>query len=164
MTPLFYIVDDDLTLFWLSSKTSSHSINLKRSPRAAISVYRQAESWKDIEGVQMRGSITIVADKRRRSRLDQDVLPAISVGSCLQFGYQPMRSCSPFGRNLPVISITPGCLEQERNSSATFLKSGPSLPRNIHWEITNFASTADHLTIAHFELLHAECCSKRKIL
>ena len=45
VTPLFYIVDDDLTLFWLSSKTSLHSINIKRSPRAAISVYRQGESW-----------------------------------------------------------------------------------------------------------------------
>jgi len=69
VTPLFYIVDDDLTLFWLSSKTSLHSINIKRLPRASISVYRQAESWKDIQGVQMRGSITIVADKRRRSHL-----------------------------------------------------------------------------------------------
>ena len=97
VTPLFYLVDDDLTLFWLSSKTSLHSVNIKRLPKAAISVYRQAESWKDIQGVQMRGSITIVADKRRRSHLIKTYCRRFQLGAvfnlvisrCDLFAFRP---------------------------------------------------------------------------
>ena len=97
VTPLFYLVDDDLTLFWLSSKTSLHSVNIKRLPKAAISVYWQAESWKDIQGVQMRGSITIVADKRRRSHLIKTYCRRFQLGAvfklaisrCDLFAFRP---------------------------------------------------------------------------
>ena len=69
VAPLFYIADEELTLFWLSSQTSLHSENLKRVPRAAATVYRQTENWKDIRGVQLRGSVTVIAEPRRRRAL-----------------------------------------------------------------------------------------------
>ena len=68
-TPLFYIADKELTLFWLSSETNLHSQNLKRTPRAAATIYRHTENWKDIRGVQLRGSVTVIVDPERRRAL-----------------------------------------------------------------------------------------------
>ena len=64
--PLFYIANEDLTLHWLSSTTSEHSVNLLRQPRAAIAVYRDTDHWKKICGVQMRGAVAEVVDPIQR--------------------------------------------------------------------------------------------------
>jgi uncharacterized protein YhbP (UPF0306 family) len=69
VAPVFYIVDEELSLYWLSSESSLHSLNLKRTPRAAATVYRNAESWRKIRGVQMRGSTSIVTEPERRRAL-----------------------------------------------------------------------------------------------
>jgi uncharacterized protein YhbP (UPF0306 family) len=69
VAPLFYIVDEELSLFWLSSEASLHSGNLRRIPRAAITIYRHAVNWKDIRGVQMRGSVAVIADPKLRSTI-----------------------------------------------------------------------------------------------
>jgi uncharacterized protein YhbP (UPF0306 family) len=69
VAPLFYIADQELTIYWLSSAGSLHSRNLFRTPRAAATVYRRAESWKEICGVQMRGSVAAITDPERRSAL-----------------------------------------------------------------------------------------------
>lgn len=65
IAPLFYIVDKELSLYWLSSGDSLHSRNLSSTPRATIAVYRDAAGWKQICGVQMRGAVEIVAAPRR---------------------------------------------------------------------------------------------------
>ena len=67
VAPLFYLVDEKLSLYWLSSPRSLHSRNLKRSPRASAVVFRHAESWKGIRGVQMRGTVTVITEKLRRA-------------------------------------------------------------------------------------------------
>jgi uncharacterized protein YhbP (UPF0306 family) len=69
VAPLFYIADENLSLYWLSSESSLHSLNLKRTPHAAATVYRSAKSWKEICGVQMRGPVCKVTDPERRSAL-----------------------------------------------------------------------------------------------
>ena len=69
VAPLFYLVDEGLTLYWLSSAASSHSQNLNKTPRAAVTVYRHAEHWKTICGVQMRGSVTAVTEQARCNAL-----------------------------------------------------------------------------------------------
>jgi uncharacterized protein YhbP (UPF0306 family) len=69
IAPLFYLAGEELSLFWLSSANSQHSRNLERTHRAAATVYRHAEKWKDICGVQMRGSVTVVAEAGRRKAL-----------------------------------------------------------------------------------------------
>jgi uncharacterized protein YhbP (UPF0306 family) len=68
-TPLFYLADEELSLYWLSSEGSQHSQNLKRRPTAAAAVYGSAASWREIRGVQMRGAARIVADPERRRTL-----------------------------------------------------------------------------------------------
>jgi hypothetical protein len=69
VAPLFYIADEDLTLFWLSSESSLHSRNLKREPMAAATVYRHTDHWKEICGVQLRGSVSVISDPERRRAL-----------------------------------------------------------------------------------------------
>jgi uncharacterized protein YhbP (UPF0306 family) len=69
VAPLFYIVDKELSLYWLSSESSLHSLNLKRTPRAAATVYRSAKSWKEICGVQLRGVVSKVTEPERRAAL-----------------------------------------------------------------------------------------------
>ena len=69
VAPLFYLVDENLSLFWLSSPSSLHSQNLKKVPRAAATVYRHTASWNEIRGVQMRGLVTVITDRRRRRLL-----------------------------------------------------------------------------------------------
>jgi uncharacterized protein YhbP (UPF0306 family) len=69
VAPLFYIVDEEFSLYWFSSKSSLHSLNLKRTPRAAATVYRNAESWREICGVQLRGAVSKVAEPERRATL-----------------------------------------------------------------------------------------------
>jgi uncharacterized protein YhbP (UPF0306 family) len=69
VAPLFYIVDKELILYWLSSESSLHSQNLLTTPQAAATVYPPAKSWKEIRGVQMRGVVSIVTDPQRRAAL-----------------------------------------------------------------------------------------------
>ena len=42
VAPLFYIVDGDLNLYWLSSAASKHSLNLGRNPTASATVDRKS--------------------------------------------------------------------------------------------------------------------------
>ena len=68
IAPLFYLPGDALDLYWLSSASSVHSRNLERTPAAAVTVYAPAAGWKEIQGVQMRGAVSMVrnrADQRR---------------------------------------------------------------------------------------------------
>ena len=69
VAPLYYITDEELTLYWLSSETSLHSQNLKRAPTAAATIYRSTENWKEIRGVQLRGHVTVITDPTRRRAL-----------------------------------------------------------------------------------------------
>jgi uncharacterized protein YhbP (UPF0306 family) len=69
VAPLFYIVDKELSLYWLSSESSLHSMNLAGNPRAAATVYRCVESWKTIRGVQLRGTVSKVTEPERRDAL-----------------------------------------------------------------------------------------------
>jgi uncharacterized protein YhbP (UPF0306 family) len=69
VAPLFYGVDEDLSLYWLSSQSSLHSLNLAATPRAAATVYRSVKSWREIRGVQLRGAVSQVTEPERRSAL-----------------------------------------------------------------------------------------------
>jgi len=132
VAPLFYIVDEQLSIFWLSSPSSLHSRNIERTPRAAATVYRQTESWKDICGVQMRGFAETVTEPSRRAalvkiyrerfQLGAVFLPAISqcslyefrpdffryIDNSLGFGYKfeltPAAPNAAYSNNLPTIS------------------------------------------------------------
>jgi uncharacterized protein YhbP (UPF0306 family) len=66
-TPLFYLPDEDLSLWWLSSAKSQHSLNLTRQPRVAVSIHHSVQEWEKIRGVQMRGWVEKAETPERRA-------------------------------------------------------------------------------------------------
>jgi uncharacterized protein YhbP (UPF0306 family) len=98
IAPLYYIADEDLTLYWLSSQSSLHSENLKRMPNVAATVYRPTENWKEIRGVQLRGPVTAISDPARRRALikaycERFQLGAIfktAIGRCSLYALRPV--------------------------------------------------------------------------
>lgn len=69
VAPLFYIADEQYSLYWISSESSQHSRNLKLHPNAAVTVFANTEKWQEIRGVQMRGAVMVITDKKQRSEL-----------------------------------------------------------------------------------------------
>jgi uncharacterized protein YhbP (UPF0306 family) len=69
VAPLFYIADEQLALYWLSSPESLHSRNLQRNPLASAAIFRPTADWRQICGVQMRGPVEAIIDPERRKAL-----------------------------------------------------------------------------------------------
>lgn len=88
IAPLFYIVDDELSFYWLSSEDSLHSRNLLGMPSAAATVYRCAKSWREICGVQMRGEVAIVTDPKRREALVKIYCERFKLGRVFRLAIQ----------------------------------------------------------------------------
>jgi hypothetical protein len=84
VAPLFYIADENLSLYWLSSRSSLHSLNLARTPRAAATVYLSVENWRQICGVQMRGTVSKVTDPKRRGALLKSYCERFKLGRALR--------------------------------------------------------------------------------
>jgi uncharacterized protein YhbP (UPF0306 family) len=84
VAPLFYIAGEDLELCWFSSPSSRHSLNLEARSGAAVTVYRSTAEWKDICGVQMRGTVSIVVDATRRAAVTQAYTARFRLGAQLQ--------------------------------------------------------------------------------
>lgn len=84
VAPLFYIVDERLSLYWLSSANSLHSRNLLQRPQAAATVYCAAESWREIRGVQIRGTVSVVADPQFRAAISKSYCERFDLGRVLR--------------------------------------------------------------------------------
>ncbi|MBI3240906.1 MAG: pyridoxamine 5'-phosphate oxidase family protein [Chloroflexi bacterium] len=55
--PLFFAVDDDGSLLFVSSPKSRHSLNIAVNSQAAVTVHNEAWTWQEIAGVQMEGRV-----------------------------------------------------------------------------------------------------------
>jgi uncharacterized protein len=64
-TPLFYQVDSDLRLYFISDATTRHIQNAINNPKAAVSIFEQNQPWQSIRGVQIEGNISRVSDNKR---------------------------------------------------------------------------------------------------
>jgi len=84
VAPLFYIVDEELSLYWLSSESSRHSVNLTATPRVAATVYRSVENWKQIRGVQLRGAVSKVTEPKCRVALVKAYCERFKLGRVLR--------------------------------------------------------------------------------
>lgn len=97
VAPLYYIADEALTLYWLSAAGSEHSINVERTQSASATVYRHAEKWREICGVQMRGTVAAIMEKGRREALIQMYCERFQLGAlfrlpisrCVLYAFQP---------------------------------------------------------------------------
>jgi uncharacterized protein YhbP (UPF0306 family) len=86
VTPLFYLVDEDLRLYWFSSRASEHSKSLRKNPDVAVTVYRPTERWREIRGVQMRGVAAAVGDRARRRAIAEAYAERFGLGKALRAG------------------------------------------------------------------------------
>jgi uncharacterized protein YhbP (UPF0306 family) len=65
-TPLFYLAGTELELYWFSSDSSQHSGDLNRSRSVAVAIHTATEHWKEICGVQIRGTVETITDRKFR--------------------------------------------------------------------------------------------------
>lgn len=69
-TPLFYFAGDDLSLYWVSSARSRHSIDAERQSRVSLAVFHPTQQWRAIAGVQMMGLVDWVSGAERKRVLE----------------------------------------------------------------------------------------------
>ena len=81
VAPLFYVSDDNLRLYWFSSPSSEHSLNVARDNAAAVTVFRSTDEWKEIWGVQMRGTVGMVSDIERRGSIQKEYAGRFNLGT-----------------------------------------------------------------------------------
>jgi len=66
---VFY-ANDGFTIYFLSAPDSRHCRNLVDNPRASAAVHADYSDWKEIKGVQMEGTVSVLAgeeeEKARR--------------------------------------------------------------------------------------------------
>ncbi len=92
--PLFYVIGDGWRLYWLSSPRSQHSTRIKGA-EVAVAVFHPGKDWREIRGVQMRGSaypvrsagerIRILDHYRQRFSLDVDFAAVIARSRLYRF-------------------------------------------------------------------------------
>lgn len=75
---VFY-VSDGFKLYFLSSPTSRHSVNLASSPRVAATVQEDYSDWLEIKGVQLQGLVSEIsgAEEQRARRLYGAKFPVV---------------------------------------------------------------------------------------
>jgi uncharacterized protein YhbP (UPF0306 family) len=63
---VFY-VNAGYTLYFLSSPTSRHCLNLTQSPRVAVTVQEDYTDWLEIKGVQIEGVVSEISGEEERT-------------------------------------------------------------------------------------------------
>jgi hypothetical protein len=66
VTPLFFVSDERLNLYWISDPESRHSANLCDWNDAAVAIYAPTWDWAGIKGVQIEGDAQAVNDETER--------------------------------------------------------------------------------------------------
>jgi uncharacterized protein YhbP (UPF0306 family) len=64
-TPLFYQVDSDLRLYFISDAGTRHIQNAMRNPDVALSIIEQSQAWHSIRGIQLEGTLSRISDENR---------------------------------------------------------------------------------------------------
>jgi uncharacterized protein YhbP (UPF0306 family) len=70
-TPLYFAPDPQLRLIFLSDAKSRHARNLRRDSRASVSLYPETEGWREIRGLQMKGSVEPVPEQELDAALSR---------------------------------------------------------------------------------------------
>lgn len=77
---LFY-VNDGYTLYFLSSPTSRHCLNLAENPRVAVTIQEDYSDWLEIRGVQLEGVASGIsgAEEEKARRLYGQKFPVVGM-------------------------------------------------------------------------------------
>jgi uncharacterized protein len=75
---VFY-ANDGFTIYFLSAPGTRHCRNLFDNPRASAAVHADYSDWKDIKGVQMEGTVSVLAgeDEERARRVYGAKFPVV---------------------------------------------------------------------------------------
>jgi uncharacterized protein YhbP (UPF0306 family) len=67
-------------LYWVSSASSAHSLNIAAKPQAALTIYAHRDEPEKIHGLQLRGNAVMVDEAQREEAYDlyQSKYPFIS--------------------------------------------------------------------------------------
>jgi uncharacterized protein YhbP (UPF0306 family) len=68
-TPLFFVSDPSLSLYWLSDPLSRHSLDVARRSLAAAAVYVDAKDLGQIVGLQIEGQVRVICEPAERERV-----------------------------------------------------------------------------------------------
>ena len=77
---VFFVADDALRLYFVSSGSSRHGENMLANSRAAATINRDHDNWLTIRGLQLEGQVGVVpaSDRDRALSLYLDKFPAIA--------------------------------------------------------------------------------------
>ena len=56
-TPVYFVHDKDLKLYFFSDEKSQHCQNFAHNPHVAAAIYPECAGWQDIKGLQIRGEV-----------------------------------------------------------------------------------------------------------
>lgn len=75
---VFY-VNDGFTLYFLSSPTARHSVNLAQNPRVAVTIQEDYADWLEIKGIQLEGAAGEISgvEEERARRLYGQKFPVV---------------------------------------------------------------------------------------
>ena len=75
---VFY-VNDGFTLYFLSSPSSRHALNMTQQPRVAATVHEDYADWREIKGVQLEGTVCEIPprDEKRARALYAEKFPLV---------------------------------------------------------------------------------------
>ncbi len=57
---VYFVADEETRLYFFSAVDSQHGQHLRQNPKAAVSFYPAVYHWRDIQGVQMHGTVKMV--------------------------------------------------------------------------------------------------------
>ncbi len=66
--PLYFAADKELACYFFSKADSLHSRHILENPRASAAIYLEAFDWREIRGLQMRGTVSLVTDNLLRQK------------------------------------------------------------------------------------------------
>lgn len=77
---VFY-VSDEYTLYFLSSPTSRHCLNLAHDPRVALTIQEDYSDWPDVKGVQIEGVASEISgvEEEKARRLYGQKFPVVGM-------------------------------------------------------------------------------------
>ena len=67
---VFYVSDENLNLFFLSSAKSRHIQHIQKNPHVAATIYKDHKDWEKIKGIQMSGMVIELEGTERKQVID----------------------------------------------------------------------------------------------
>ena len=67
---VFYVSDENLNLFFLSSAKSRHIQHIQKNPHVSATIYKDQKDWEKIKGIQMSGMVIELEGTERKLAID----------------------------------------------------------------------------------------------